>query len=105
MKKNIHRKYTPEFKIKLLKEHLVNKIAVTELCEQHGVKPSLFYVWQKDLFEQGGVIFEKSKTTKPALDKHQAKINALEEKLVRKNEVLSELMEEHIALKKQCGEG
>jgi hypothetical protein len=31
-------------------------------------------------------------------------VAALEEKLARKNEVLSELMEEHVALKKSLGE-
>lgn len=102
MKPNTHRHYTAEFKIKLLKEHLINKVTVADLCERHGIKPSLFYVWQKDLFDQGGVVFEK--TGKPSIDKQQAKIIALEQKLARKNEVLSELMEEHIALKKQCGE-
>ncbi|CAM4382710.1 MAG: hypothetical protein LEGION0398_MBIBDBAK_01100 [Legionellaceae bacterium] len=86
MNSNTPRKYTPEFKIELLKEHLVNKVAVAEIGECHGIKLSLFYVWQKELFEQGGVVFEKPKKNKPALDKQQAKIIALEEKLVRKNE-------------------
>jgi len=81
MKANTYRKYTPEFKMRLLKEHLINKISVSDICEQHGIKPSLFYVWQKDLFDQGGVIFEKPKSNKPAIDKQQAKINALQEKL------------------------
>jgi hypothetical protein len=31
-------------------------------------------------------------------------VAALEEKLTRKNEVLAELMEEHVALKKSLGE-
>jgi hypothetical protein len=34
----------------------------------------------------------------------ERKVSALEEKLARKNEVLSELMEEHVALKKSLGE-
>src|SRR5208282_2098016 len=33
----------------------------------------------------------------------ERKVSALEEKLARKNEVLSELMEEHVALKKVLG--
>jgi hypothetical protein len=36
-------------------------------------------------------------------DAKDRKIAALEEKLQRKNEVLSELMEEHVGLKKELG--
>ena len=34
----------------------------------------------------------------------ERKVSALEEKLARKNDVLAELMEEHVALKKSLGE-
>ena len=34
----------------------------------------------------------------------EKKVNALEQKLTKKHEVLSELMEEHVALKKSLGE-
>ena len=104
MSKKTHRKYSSSFKVQLLKEHLINKISVAQLCDQHGVKPSLFYLWQKELFEQGQLIFEKPKGRKKETSKQEEKIQSLEEKLTRKNEVLSELMEEHVALKKQFGE-
>ena len=41
---------------------------------------------------------------KPRVDKAQERISALEAKLRRKDEVLGELMEEHVALKKELGE-
>jgi len=56
-------------------------------------------------FENGPTLFEQSrqgrKTSEAAKDRQSA---ALEEKLQRKNEVLAELMEEHVQLKKELGE-
>jgi hypothetical protein len=42
--------------------------------------------------------------SKAAEDTHEKKIEYLEAKLQRKNEVLAELMEEHTKLKKDLGE-
>jgi transposase len=62
----------------------------------------MFYRWQKDFFENGAVALEH-RTRQPRDDKDR-KIALLEQKLQRKHEVLSELMEEHVKLKKELGE-
>ena len=75
---------------------------MSDLCDQHDLQPTVFYRWQKQFFENGTAAFEKNGASKPsAADK---KISALEDKLKRKHEVLSELMEEHVKLKKELGE-
>lgn len=94
--------YSAGDKITILRKHLIEHIAVSELCEQYQIQPTLFYRWQKQFFEQGEIVFSQ-----PAREKsHKAdeKVAALEEKLVRKNEVVAELMEELIRLKKRNGE-
>jgi hypothetical protein len=53
-------------------------------------------------FENGSAAFEP-RSRRPADSKDQ-RIALLEQKLQRKHEVLSELMEEHIKLKKDLGE-
>ena len=94
--------YTPQEKVALLKRHLVDRIPVSDLCDQHGLQPNLFYRWQKEFFENGSAAFEKQQST---LNKaEQKKIEQLEAKLRNKNDVLSELMEEHVKLKKELGE-
>ena len=62
----------------------------------------MFYRWQDRFFLEGASVFEKS-NEKPSVQMTR-KMAQLEDKLQRKNEVLSELMEEHIALKKSLGE-
>ena len=58
---------------------------------------------QKKLFEEGAVVFE----SKAANGRQQAaeaqKLQALEAKVQQKNEVLAELMGEHVELKKKLG--
>ena len=96
------RRLTPEQKIAILKAHLVDQKPISDLCDQHGIQPSQFYRWQQEFFERGGLVFE-SRGEQPSTHLER-KVAALEEKLARKNEVLSELMEEHVALKKSLGE-
>ncbi len=97
------KKFSAEEKILILKKHLLEKKAVSDICDEHGVHPTMFYRWQERLFMEGASVFEKSKE-KPSVQISR-KVAQLEDKLQRKNEVLSELMEEHIVLKKSLGEG
>ncbi len=95
-------KYTPEAKVSIIKRHLVDKIPVSDICDQYNMKPTVFYRWQKEFFENGAAAFNKKQSLK---EKMTAKrIATLEEKIQTKNEVLSELMEEHVKLKKSLGE-
>lgn len=96
------RRLAPDQKTAILKAHLVDKKPISDLCDQHGIQPSQFYRWQQEFFERGSVIFE-SRGEKPSTAL-QRKVTALEEKLARKDSVLAELMEEHMALKKSLGE-
>ena len=93
--------YTPEEKVSILKQHLVNGVPVSELCDQYQLQPTVFYRWQRQLFVRGAAAFQPEQNRETARLKQQ--ITRLEEKVTRKNEVLGELMEEHVALKKRVG--
>jgi transposase-like protein len=95
--------YSAPAKVAILREHLLEGVAVSTVCEKHGINPTVFYRWQRILFENGAAAFEKPKDKK-ASQRENERICALEAKLRRKDEVLSELMEEHVALKKSLGE-
>ena len=87
----------------ILRRHLVDGVGVSDLCDELGLQPTVFYRWQKTLFENSGSAFE-NRTNGKQQQAEKRKIHALEAKLRRKNEVLSELMEEHVVLKKSLGE-
>ena len=96
------KKYTVEQKVAILRRHLIEKVPVSDLCDEHGLQPTVFYRWQKEFFENGAAAFEKSNGNREK--KIRERIEALEAKLRKKDEVLGELMEEHVALKKSLGE-
>jgi len=96
------KKYQPEDKVAILKRHLVDKIPVSDLCDQHGFSPTVFYRWQKQFFENGKSAFISKRNSKEI--RQERRIQELEQKLTSKNEVVSELMEAHIKLKKNLGE-
>jgi putative transposase len=92
---------TPVEKVASLRRHRIDHVPVSDLCDEHQLSPTVFYLWQKPFFENGPAAFEP-KNAKP--DGHlQRIIAALRDKLQRKNEVVAELMEEHIQLKRAWG--
>ena len=62
----------------------------------------MFYRWQKEFFEHGAAAFPGK--SRPDHQAEQQRIEFLEKKIQTKDEVLAELMAEHIALKKSLGE-
>jgi len=94
--------YSPEQKVKILKEHLVERREISDICSEHGIHPNMFYRWQRQFFENGERAFRNQKDTKTRLLEN--KVSKLEHKLSQKNDVLSELMQEHMDLKKTLGE-
>jgi transposase len=102
MSRKPRKQYAPQEKLAILRQHLLEGRAVSQVCEQHGLQPTVFYAWQKQFFENGTVAFErKNRRAEEAKDR---RIAALEDKLAKKNEVIAELMEENVRSKKATGE-
>ena len=47
------RTWDPQAKLEIVKSHLVGGKAVSVICEEHEITPSLYYKWQSTLFENG----------------------------------------------------
>ena len=102
MPKKIRKRPTAQEKAAILRLHLLERTPVSDLCDQYGIHPTMFDRWQKELFENAATALEpRSRRSSDAKDR---RIVFLEGKLRRKTEVLSELMAEHIKLKKELGE-
>lgn len=94
--------YTATEKVAILRRHLLEGVAVSNVCDELGLQPTVFYRWQRELFENGAAAFQADSRASSHAD--QERIEYLEKKIQRKDEVLAELMGEHIALKKTLGE-
>ncbi len=97
------RKYSAQQKVAILREHLLEQVPVSDVCDRHGLNPTVFYRWQKQLFENGTAAFERADDARAR--QLQARNQTLQAKLARKDEVIAELAEDHVRLKKSLGEG
>lgn len=103
MERKTRKHYTAEEKVAILRMHLLEKTPVSDLCDQHGLHPTMFYRWQKEFFENGMLAFKGTSETKRELVSRDRRIADMERQLATKNEVIAELMQEHVALKKRHG--
>jgi transposase len=98
------RRFGTNQKAAILKRYLVDKVPLSDLCDEYGIKPNQIYLWQKTLFENAEDAFERSGNRGGKSSEQDEKIARLEAKLQQKNEVISELMEENVRAKKSIGE-
>ncbi|MGQ7383447.1 transposase, partial [Streptococcus suis] len=91
--------FTPEQKVAILRLHFLEKKPISDVCQEHNIAVNLFYLWQKQFFEHGAAAFRTTdKRQKADTNVKDRTIRALEAKLQVKNNVLAELMEEHVKL-------
>jgi transposase-like protein len=92
--KNEKRKFTAEFKLQILREHLENQVSVSKICEQYNINPNLFYLWKKELFAGALERFSNKKNG-----------NTDQVKLKDKDSLISEIVEDNLRLKKKLNGG
>lgn len=94
------RQFTSEQKAAILKRHLVDKVGVSDVCDEYQLQPSQFYEWQRKLMENAAAALEGGRS-EPASKTRQLEeqIARLEAKLAKKDGVMAELLSEYVALK------
>jgi transposase len=99
------RRHFPDHeKVAILKRYLIDKVPISDLCDELKLYPNQFYDWLKKFFENGHLAFANGRKSKAVEAPKDKKIEKLEAKLQRRDTVLAELMEEHVLLKKSLGE-
>ena len=93
------KRYTPEEKIKILREILEDGKSISQIAEKYGLHPNNLFKWRKQLFEGGIKTFEIKRDDISGKAEGR-KINFLEEKIRQKDEVIAELAAELLDLKK-----
>jgi transposase-like protein len=97
------RHFSPEQKAELLRRHILEKVPVSDLCNEQKLQPSVFYHWLKQLCENAPAALMAPKVSSQER-KLEEKVTALEEKLKKKDEVIAEISEEFVRAKKELGE-
>jgi len=79
---------------------LENQVPLSQLSERYQVHVNLLYRWKKQLFESASDIFSQVQVRES--QGLQGKVVRLENRLKDKDQLISELVEENITLKKVC---
>ena len=97
------KRYTAEEKVRILRAILEDGKQVSQVAEQYGLHPNNIFSWRKQLFE-GGIQTFQIKRADVSEKAEERKIADLQEKIKQKDEVIAELAEELLGLKKKnCG--
>jgi transposase len=93
--------FTAEQKVRILRQHLLEGTPISDVCDQHGIQPSQFYTWQKQLFENGAKAFERTPNHRER--ELERKVDTLQMQTREKDEVIAEVARELVFLKKVDG--
>lgn len=106
MSKKPRRHHTPDQKIHLLRRHHLGKEPVSDVCESAELQPSVFYGWQRHLFEHGALAFGESRKRAESSREQQLleENERLKARLAQKDAVIAEVTEELVKVKKSAGE-
>jgi transposase-like protein len=102
--KRVRRHFTAQQKAQVVRRHLAGKEAASDLADELGVQPSQIHQWAKQVLDQAEKAFDRAAPNRRADEARARQIDHLEARLAQKNEVISELLQEHVQLKKELGE-
>ena len=94
------KRYTAEEKVKILREMQEAGKSISQVAEEFGVHPNNIFKWRKQHLEMGVQGFKTSRKD-ISLKAKDRKITALQETIKLKDEVIAELAQELLALKKK----
>jgi transposase-like protein len=57
--------YTAEEEVIILRRHLIDQVAISDLCDEYGFHPTQFYRWQRQFFENGAATFATRPRPRP----------------------------------------
>ena len=53
------RHFSGEEKVAIVRRHLVDRVPMSDRCDEYRLQPTQIYTWQKQLFENGGTVFSR----------------------------------------------
>jgi transposase-like protein len=100
------RQFNPQQKAAIVWRHLTGKEPISNLADEFGLQPTQIYTWVKTVLDQAEQAFERSAgRVSPRMEAAKdERIARLEAKLAKKDEVIVELLQDHVQLKKELGE-
>lgn len=65
MTKKFRRHFSPGQNAAIVRRHLVDKVPISELCDEHKIQPSMVCTWKKAVVENAARVFEGASEQRP----------------------------------------
>jgi transposase len=106
------RKFTAQEKADIVRRHLKGKEPISKIAEDLSLQPTQIHQWVALVVDNADRAFDrpdkasnsKKRQETKLSDLKEQQIKRLQEKIVHKNEVIAELMEENVKAKKANGD-
>ena len=98
MPRRARRQFTTAQRASILRRHLVEEVATSDLCTEYELQPSVFLPavarWQNQAFENLAGALQPAVTTSSREKDLEREVEALKAKLTKKDSVIAEISEE-----------
>lgn len=93
----VRRKFPADIKWQILKEGRSTNLTISQVCDQYGISPTLFYQWERTA-ERGArqALQDQPRGRKKLRPSEEALLNEIQ----RLREVIAEISSENLRLKK-----
>ena len=100
------RRFSPEQKAAILRRHMIDKVPVSDLCDEYQIQPSMFYSWQRQVMERLETALGSDRRQQRRAHERELEdqVEVLEAKLAKKDRVIAALSAEYVELKKELGD-
>ena len=71
MEKRSRRKFTAEFKAKIVLEALKEKYTIEELARKHELHPNQITIWKKEFLSKASIVFESDRGPALKMDRDE----------------------------------
>lgn len=96
----VRRWFTVHEKVTILRGHFMDKVTVSQVCDKHLINPAAFCRWQKEFFENGTAVFQgRGIKVDGRARQLEGRVERLTARLARKDEIIVELLKDHVRLK------
>lgn len=103
MSKEKRKNITASEKAQVMRSFFGDDLNISDICAKYEIQPVQFYRWKKEFLENADLAFDIKKRG-PVPQKANSKVTNLEDKIRKKNDIIAELLEVHLKLKKKVGE-
>ena len=85
---------------------MIDKESVSEICNELGLQPSVFYHWQRQMFENLAAALNGPAPDGPSRREKEltAENTRLKERLAKKDGIIAEISAEYVQLIKELGD-